>query len=239
MRNITSLANRYGSDKGTESGSEPHRYGFLYDLLFYPIRDAEINIAEIGLAIGGPEGGGPVERHVDSPSVAIWLSYFSQARVYGFDISDFSHIDDPRFSFVRGDAGSAADLRRFACAANGFDIVIDDGSHASFHQQLTLRELFPYLRSGGLYIIEDLHWQSPLYESRLPSVPRTSDFLRSFFMHDIYIENRLFTRLDMQFLRSRTESFAIFPDFSERRAGLKLAVLRMTGGAVFPHSPSS
>ena len=231
MDNLTTLANRYGSDKGTAAGREPHRYSLLYDLLFYPLRDADISVAEIGLAIGGPEGCGPVERQVSSPSVAMWLSYFSRARIFGFDISDFSHIRDDRFSFIRGDSGSARDLQRFAHAAGGFDIVIDDGSHASFHQQLALRELMPHLRPGGLYVIEDLHWQSPFYESRLPIVPRTSDFLRNLFLHDIYIENSLFTRSDAELLRSGTESFAVFPDFSERRGGLKLAVLRATGSA--------
>jgi len=38
-----------------------------------------------------------------------------------------------------------------------FDIIIDDGSHISEHQMLTLKVLWPLLRSGGLYIVEDLH----------------------------------------------------------------------------------
>ena len=55
-----------------------------------------------------------------------------------------------------------------------FDIIVDDGSHASYHQQLTMLKLFPLVKSGGLYIIEDLHWQPPQYEATLPNVPRTS-----------------------------------------------------------------
>jgi hypothetical protein len=41
------------------------------------------------------------------------------------------------------------------------DVVIDDGSHASFDEQLTLREFFPLLADGGWYFIEDLDWQPP------------------------------------------------------------------------------
>ena len=41
------------------------------------------------------------------------------------------------------------------------DVIIDDGSHASFDQQVTLRELFPLLADGGWYFIEDLDWQPP------------------------------------------------------------------------------
>jgi hypothetical protein len=40
-------------------------------------------------------------------------------------------------------------------------VIIDDGSHASFDQQLTLREFFPLLADGGWYFIEDLDWQPP------------------------------------------------------------------------------
>ena len=40
-------------------------------------------------------------------------------------------------------------------------MIIDDGSHASFDQQMTLREFFPLLAEGGWYFIEDLDWQPP------------------------------------------------------------------------------
>jgi len=43
------------------------------------------------------------------------------------------------------------------------DIIIDDASHASHHQQNAFLTLFPKLRSGGLYIIEDLRWQPKTY----------------------------------------------------------------------------
>ena len=62
----------------------------------------------------------------------------------------------------------------------GFDIIIDDGSHASYHQQLTMVSLFALLRSGGLYIIEDLNWQPTEYEATLPKVPLTSRLLERF-----------------------------------------------------------
>ena len=41
------------------------------------------------------------------------------------------------------------------------EVIVDDGSHASFDQQLTLREFFPLLAEGGWYFIEDLDWQPP------------------------------------------------------------------------------
>ena len=38
-----------------------------------------------------------------------------------------------------------------------FDIIIDDGSHKMNHQQISFDVLFPHLKSGGIYVIEDLH----------------------------------------------------------------------------------
>ena len=38
-----------------------------------------------------------------------------------------------------------------------FDIIIDDGSHHNEHQIKTFEYLFPKLKSGGIYIIEDVH----------------------------------------------------------------------------------
>ena len=38
-----------------------------------------------------------------------------------------------------------------------FDMIIDDGSHDQDHQRVSLEYLFPYLASGGFYVIEDLH----------------------------------------------------------------------------------
>ncbi len=228
--NLTELADRYGSDKGTLRGTPPHRYAFLYDLLFFGLREQPITVLEIGLAIGGPELGGPVERRVSSPSVAMWLDYFPRARIVGFDISDFSHLAHPRFTFVRGDAGSTEDLARLAATAPGFDVIIDDGSHASYHQQLALRTLFPKLAPGGLYIIEDLHWQSPFYEGALPAVPRTADFLEQLLLHGTYVENPLLPREAAEDIRNRLASFALFPDFAggqeAPRSEIKMIVLR-------------
>jgi hypothetical protein len=210
--NLTELANRYGSDKGTQAHSR-HRYTYIYDLLFSPLRHEPIAFAEIGLAIGGPEF---VDRSADrevksSPSVSMWLEYFSRASIFGFDISDFSHLEQPRFRFIRGDSGSESDLQRFASAAPSFDIVIDDGSHASYHQQLALKALWPKIAPGGLYIIEDLHWQSPRYEKSLPSVPETAAFLSAYFEDNRYIENRLFSARDMAKLKTEADSAAFLP----------------------------
>jgi hypothetical protein len=223
---LTALANKYGSDKGTRHGAPPHKYTYLYDLILDNYRHLKINFLELGLAVGGPEVGGPIDRQADSPSVQMWLEYFPRAQIYGFDISDFSHLKYPRFTFVRGDGGSQEDLARLARTASGFDIIVDDGSHASYHQQLAFRHLFPKLRRGGTYLIEDLHWQSPIYEGKQLSLPKTADFMIAYFEGGKYLPNDLLSRDFMREVKNSVISYAWFPAFSGVSSPAKIFVLR-------------
>ena len=108
----------------------------------------------------------------------MWLDYFPRANLYGLDIDDFSTVDLPRTQIFQGDQGTPQDLLAVVEVASNFDIIIDDGSHASYHQQTSLRTLFPFLSSGGIYIVEDLDEQPHELEESLPKVRRTVDILK-------------------------------------------------------------
>ena len=187
--NLTELANKFKSDKGTEH-FEKHGYTLIYETLFSPLKSKTIVFLEIGLCIGGPEFGEHLLERVptDVPSIRIWSEYFDRAHVYGFDINDFtdleSEIED--FKFIRGDLTLKQDitnLTKITAQLEGkqnlvvYDVVLDDASHASFHQQQAFALLFPCLKKNGIYIIEDLHWQSQNYEEKLPAVPKTIHLL--------------------------------------------------------------
>ena len=187
MITLTELANKFGTDKGTISQAA-HSYTTIYDLLLSSRRDQALNILEIGLSTGGPELGNPADRTVtDIPSVKMWHEFFPQAKIYGVDISDFSKFREEWFYFIQADCGDEPQLEKAADLGIDFDIIVDDGSHASFHQQLTLLKLFATLKSSGLYIIEDLDWQPPHYEQSLPSAPTTVAQLRSFIKNGSFI----------------------------------------------------
>src|SRR5262249_37848129 len=64
------------------------------------------------------------------------------------------------------------------------DIVIEDASHVSHHQQIALASLFPLLRSGGIYVIEDLQWQDESLERS--DVLKTKDVLRRFQLDAVF-----------------------------------------------------
>ncbi|MBS0379255.1 MAG: hypothetical protein JSS29_12265 [Proteobacteria bacterium] len=177
---LTTFANRFGTDKGTISQAA-HGYTAVYDLLFAGRRNESVNILEIGLSTGGPELGRSADRKViDAPSIRMWHEFFPKSSLYGLDISDFSQMQTDWLSFVRADCGDAQQLEKVANFGTQFDIIVDDGSHASYHQQLTMVTLFKFLRPGGLYIIEDLDWQPMHLERSLPAVPDTTAQLRNF-----------------------------------------------------------
>ncbi len=173
---LTTIANRVGSDKGTTTYCS-HGYTRVYEALLGPARDVPLKIAEIGLmhVYTQAENAG---RHKEDgcPSLSMWAKYLPHAAVFGLDLVDFTGLSTERIHIAQGDQGSREDLGAFAIKYGPFDAIIDDGSHASHHQQITLGALFPYLVPGGAYIVEDLHFQPQ--ELEVAGITRTRDFLR-------------------------------------------------------------
>lgn len=141
---LTDLAVRFGTDKW---GS--HWYTPLYDRYFRPLRDERVKLLEIG--IGGyhlPDEGGA--------SLRAWKRYFRRGVIHGLDIHDKTGIDESRLITHRGDQGDPEHLHRLADEIGPLDIVIDDGSHLNEHVVTSFGALFPRVRPGGLYVIEDV-----------------------------------------------------------------------------------
>jgi len=182
---LTCLADNFGSDKGTRY--DAHLYTRIYKRFFEKVREDEIRILEIGLLRPEEDNRRAVNAVVGktttaasrAPSLEMWRAYFPRARLFGFDIDDFSKVNINGCAIIRGDMASRTDLAKLiAIVGHPLDIIIEDGSHASHHQQIALGFLFPHLRSGGLYIIEDLHWQDKELEKE--GAPKTRDILRRF-----------------------------------------------------------
>ena len=134
---------------------------------------------EMGLFIGGPEHGVDKDRvTTDLPSIKMWLEYFPKSHIHGLGISDFSWYKDDRFTFVRCDMDTRENIEMATGDLPEMDIILDDASHASYHQQNAFLELFPKLKPGGLYIIEDLRWQPSMMEKE--GITKTADLFAGF-----------------------------------------------------------
>lgn len=94
-----------------------------------------------------------------------WLrDEFPDAAIIGADIVEptDSWPRDPGIRYVQLDQAEREQVRQaLEDAGTTFDLVIEDGSHVPQHQALCLAETLPYLRSGGLYILEDVHTSHP------------------------------------------------------------------------------
>lgn len=149
--NLTKRANALGSDKGDEVG-DTHGYTGFYSFLFEEFRHEPFTMVEIGLQ----HGNGSLDpdllvgRKVDDiPSIKMWLEFFPKAEIVGCDIADFSAFKMDRFRFERLDMGDAVALERLASSLPPVRIIIEDASHAAYHQQLALAKLFPIVEHGG------------------------------------------------------------------------------------------
>jgi glycosyltransferase involved in cell wall biosynthesis len=150
---LINLADRFRTDKNRVTDYR-HGYARIYDRLLSPRRLSLRRLMEIGLCNW---------NQTEVPSVGLWLSYFPFGKVIGVDRGDFSALHNERFSSFVCDQSKPDEVRAVAARLEpeSFDVIIDDGSHASFDQQMTVREFFPLLAAGGWYFIEDLDWQPP------------------------------------------------------------------------------
>lgn len=140
--NLTDLANKYKTDKGTEysRGSGPLGYTAFYQQLFEARRLEPLTLLEIGVAQGG--------------SLRMWREYFPNAVIVGIDIRP-EPVEG--CTVVYCNQNNAEGLRALAEEHGPFDIVLDDGSHKTKDQQASFTTLFPdHVCEGGLYVIEDL-----------------------------------------------------------------------------------
>lgn len=136
---LDSLAILHTSDKS----SRFHNYAVKYDKILSPYREAFTSVLEIGVAQG--------------QSMRMWTDYFQNANIHGADISKASEtcvVYSDRMKFHLLDQRDRAQLKNME-QFGPFDLIIDDGNHWWHEQILTFETLFPYVRSGGIYICED------------------------------------------------------------------------------------
>ena len=103
---------------------------------------------------------------------------------------------------------SRDDLAQLVSAiSHPIDIVIDDGSHASHHQQIALGRLFPQVRSRGIYVIEDLHWQDEELERK--EAPKTRDILRRLQIEGTF-ESPFLSKEEQKYVQTNVDTLWLF-----------------------------
>jgi 8-demethyl-8-alpha-L-rhamnosyltetracenomycin-C 2'-O-methyltransferase len=143
MTSLLECFAKYGCDKGWR-----HHYDAVYEPLLEPLRELPITLLEVGVFVGA--------------SLSAWADYFPNAKIRGVDT--FALV--PRWALpamahprVRGYKCDSTKETPEGFALGSVDVIIDDGDHAPESQIATFGHYFPLLKSGGLYFIEDVHYE--------------------------------------------------------------------------------
>lgn len=132
--NLGELGARHDTDK------LGHGYLAAYESLLGPLREAPIVLVEIGVHSGA--------------SIRMWEEWLPQATIMGIDnwseAPYYKHVG--RATII---SGSVAEWT----PPEPLDVVIDDGSHIADEVLGAFERLWPSVKSGGWYIVEDCHTQ--------------------------------------------------------------------------------
>lgn len=127
-----------------------HPYTGVYSMLFAAFKYKHIEFAEIGVAGGS--------------SFVLWWNYFVNASFSLFDrdqqfLDNITNMEIPNrrphlgLMDVSVDGSIKESLEK---TGKEFDIIIDDSSHDYEHQIRIVKEAFPFVKSGGYLILEDV-----------------------------------------------------------------------------------
>lgn len=152
-KTLLELYQNYNSLLDVEYPSDKNSYHTyiedVYEEYLKPYRNKKINLLEIGVAWSG--------------SIRLWRDYFKYANIFGVD--NFSCGDSFRnksLDLINGEVKKVsiieanAYLKETADNLPEFDIIIDDGPHNLYSQQMAIELYLPKLKSGGIMFIEDI-----------------------------------------------------------------------------------
>lgn len=167
-RNLVKLATIHNTDKLS------HGYLPIYQRHFQRLRHKKITLLEIG--VGGEEN-----PWAGGESLRMWSSFFYRGHIFGVDIADKRPHAGRRITILQGDQSDPEFLGQLTDLTRGLDIIIDDGSHFCDHVITSFEALFPHLKTGGIYVIEDTqtsYWQA-CGGSMEPTAPTTMNFFKA------------------------------------------------------------
>jgi hypothetical protein len=131
------------TDKNTS-----HSYLETYEFLFNSKKNTATHVLEIGINFGG--------------SIKLWYDYFTNATIYGLDISDNISVNEIKNNdriILNADVDAYNKTffnNTFLNKNIKFDIIIDDGPH-TLESMITFIQLYlQVIKDDGILVIEDI-----------------------------------------------------------------------------------
>jgi hypothetical protein len=161
---------KYNTDKFNE-----HGYFSFYNRHFPNLNDVR-DVLEVGVYNGG--------------SLDFLHDYFPNANIVGVDMHDKSEYNNGRITTIKCNQENRDELNKID---GEYDLIIDDGGHTMKQQQITFGVLFRKIKSGGIFVIEDLHTSSDSYPSWKDSndIITTLDMVKQLQSDGVLISNHI------------------------------------------------
>jgi hypothetical protein len=196
---LTKLSNKYKCDKSDKN----HRYTIRYHNYFEKDRHRKFNILEFGYGEGA--------------SVKMWMDYFTKANLVVVDMMEKlpkdvlieKHVKGKRFKFVSANQIDKDKVLKVLNKYKNFYIIIDDASHKAEDQQYTLSFSFPFVVSGGWYVIEDLKCKRSHNEIFGIEADKTLQVLQRYLKNKKF-QSHILTPKQNSYLNKNIESVKIY-----------------------------
>ena len=120
-------------------------YFQVYEELLSKYRNKKITFVEVGVLNGG--------------SLFMWRDFFGpEARIIGVDFNPLAkRWEEDGFEIFIGSQSSPDFWRDFFSSIGMVDVLLDDGGHTNEQQIVTTHQSIPFIKDGGLLIVEDVH----------------------------------------------------------------------------------
>ena len=167
-KNLNFLFEYFNSDKGEQYINQyiqpskrkndkiiAHGYAKIYENLFKPKKSEHLKILEIGSFYG-------------NASAALFF-YFKNSIIYSADINpDMYKYKGSRLKNFFADTSSRGSINENILEKNiEFDIVIEDASHMLKDQIISLFMIFPKIKKGGIFIVEEIDFPEKREDMRI------------------------------------------------------------------------
>ena len=148
------IGQKYDTDKSSQRLNVSyirhcHPYTLFYNDVFEDKKDDKLTIAELGILEGA--------------SIRMWQEYFQKSDIYGFDnnrnfIDNYkTNYDNNRIVLSEIDVKNVTNIKKVFNDLNlMYDIIIEDTTHLFEDQINVINNVYPYLKEGGMLIIEDI-----------------------------------------------------------------------------------
>jgi len=150
-------------------------YFEIYERHLEKYRNTSVNVLEIGVQCGG--------------SLQMWKKYFgTNSKIVGIDIDENCKFTEEQINVEIGDQSDTTFLEKILSEYGQFDVIIDDGSHVQSDVLNSFFFLYPTLKRGGTYIIEDTH--TAYFKSYQGGISSDKNCISIFsnFVHDVNVD---------------------------------------------------